>query len=54
MQLPLHGVVPEGHMIPHIVPSQVALPPTGGAQGSQELPQVAGSLSLTQASLQRW
>jgi hypothetical protein len=54
VQAPAQSWVPEGHSAPHLVPSQVALPPVGTGQGAQEPPQLVGLLSSRQASLQRW
>jgi hypothetical protein len=54
MHLPEQIWVLGGHCVPHIVPSQVALPPEGSGHALHEAPHVAGSLSLTHASSQRW
>jgi hypothetical protein len=48
MQVPAHSCLPAGHAPPQRPPLQVAVPPAGAGQGVHELPQVAGSLSLTQ------
>jgi hypothetical protein len=45
------GFIPVGHSTPQRVPSQVALPPFGAVQGTHALPQVFGSLLLTQVPL---
>jgi hypothetical protein len=43
-----------GQAPPQVVPSHVAMPPTGGAHAVQELPQVCTDVSTTQAAPQRW
>jgi hypothetical protein len=50
MQTPAQSFCPPGQVPPHCVPLQVALPPVGGRQGEQEIPQVAGSELLAQAA----
>jgi len=54
MQLPLHSFCPDGHAPPQLPDVQVAVPPSGTMHGVQEVPQVAGSASLTQVPLQAW
>jgi hypothetical protein len=41
-------------VIPHELPSQEALPFGSAAHGVQRVPQVAGAVSETQATPQRW
>ena len=43
-----------GQATPHLFPSHVAMPFMGTGQGAQDVPQVAGSLLLTQVAPQRW
>jgi hypothetical protein len=61
-QVPPHGAVfamhatwqatwPSGQVTPHLVPSQVVVPPLMFGQGSQEKPQVLGELLSTQVPL---
>jgi hypothetical protein len=52
-QAPPHSCMPGGHVPPHIVPSQVAVPPGGAWHGVQPPPQVCGSLLLTQRPAHR-
>jgi hypothetical protein len=54
VQVPEQGLVFTGQVGRQRVPSQRALPPTGAGHGEQEVPQVAGSMLLAQASPQRW
>ena len=54
MQAPLQIWVPEGHSVPHLVPSQVALPPSGIGQAVQEEPQLVGLELSRQRSSHRW
>lgn len=54
MHVPAHRVWPGGHVPPQVLPSHVAVPPTGVGQGSQDVPQVATSASSTQSSPQAW
>jgi hypothetical protein len=54
MQTLAQGFFPGGQLEPHFVPSQVAVPPWGAAQAEQEVPQLAGDVSGTQAPLQAW
>jgi hypothetical protein len=54
MHFPEHSCVPAGHSVPHLVPSQVALPPSIPGQGVQDVPQLAGLAFSRQASPQRW
>jgi hypothetical protein len=54
VHFPAHSWVPAGHSPPHLLPSHVALPPSGAGQGVHEAPQLAGSSLLRQASPQRW
>jgi hypothetical protein len=53
MQAPSQGIVPCGHSDPHLIPSQVALPPAGTGQGLHETPQLVIFRSLRHASPQR-
>jgi hypothetical protein len=53
-QMPLHKVVSAGHSEPHLVPSQVALPPDGIGQGEQPMPQLIGSLLAAQDEPHAW
>jgi hypothetical protein len=51
----VHCVSPEGHCVPHFVPSQVAVPPAGAEQALHELvPQLLIDVLLTQLVPQRW
>jgi hypothetical protein len=43
-----------GHEPPHPVAVQVAVPPVGTGQAVQDIPQVAGSVELTQWPSQTW
>ena len=52
-QAPPQTCIPVGQALPHLEPSQVALPPIGAEHGVHEVPQVASSLSLAQASPHR-
>ena len=52
MQTPAHSFIPDGHVPPHIVPSQVAAPPVGTGQDTQAMPQFATSLFCTQIPTQ--
>jgi hypothetical protein len=52
MHEPLQFNSPFGQLVPHCVPSQVADPPEGAGQGLQDVPHVAGDMSLTHAPLQ--
>ena len=54
MQAPTHSFWLVGHMPPQLVPSQVAVPPTGAVQGVQDMLQVSALLLLTQATPQMW
>jgi hypothetical protein len=47
-QAPLHSFLPDGQVPPQAPWVQVAVPPVGTGQGSHELPQVIGLVSLTQ------
>jgi hypothetical protein len=51
---PAHSLRLAGQAAPHLVPSQVAVPAIGVGQALHDIPQVSGSLSLTQASLHLW
>jgi hypothetical protein len=53
MHAPAHSFVPAGQELPHIFPSHVAEPPIGAAQAEHDVPHVAMSLSLEQASPHR-
>jgi hypothetical protein len=46
MQVPLHSFCVPGQLPPHTPAEQVALPPVTVGQAVQELPQLAGSVSL--------
>lgn len=54
MQLPAHSCWPAGHVPPHVVPSQVAVPPEGAEQGVHEVPHELVLVSLTQLDAQSW
>jgi hypothetical protein len=54
MQLPRQSFCPDGQLAPHEVPSHVAVPPTGGGHALHDVPQVLGSLLLTQLPPQTW
>ncbi len=47
MQTPAHSFIPDGHVPPHIVPSQVAVPPVGTEQAVQLEPQELIEVLLT-------
>jgi hypothetical protein len=49
-----HSDVPVGQVPPHVVPSQLAVPPVGAMHAVHDVPQFAGSMFDTQASPQRW
>jgi hypothetical protein len=53
MQEPAHSFWPSAQRATQRPPSHSTLPETGCAQGSQALPQVIGSSSLTQLSPHR-
>ena len=44
MQVPAHSFVPVPQLPPHVVPSHVAVPPTGVAHGAQDDPHEATSV----------
>jgi hypothetical protein len=52
--LPKQSTLPPVHSPPHMPFGQVALPPSGGSHGLHDWPQVAGSVSETQALSQAW
>ena len=53
MQTPAQSLVSEGHCVPHLIPSQVALPPVGAGQGeAQAVPQFMRDLLSTQTGAQ--
>ncbi len=56
MQVPLHSFCVPGQLPPHTPAVQVAVPPVMVGQAVQELPQLAGSLSLKHlpAVAQKW
>jgi hypothetical protein len=54
MHTPAHSLWPAGHVPPQVLPSHVAVPPSGAGQGSQDVPQVATSALSTQSSSQAW
>jgi hypothetical protein len=54
MHVPLQSFILAGQVAPHLVPSQVALPPAGIGQGVQPIPQVSGSVLLAQVLPQAW
>jgi hypothetical protein len=49
MQAPAHSFIPDGQAPPHVVPSQVAVPPVGIGHAAQEVPQPAVLVLATQA-----
>jgi hypothetical protein len=51
---PLQAWKPQLQMMPHVPPTQVAVPCASVGQGVQELPQVATAASLTQCPLHAW
>jgi hypothetical protein len=53
-QVPPQARVPALHVIPHVVPSQVATPLGGTGQAEHELPQVARLLLNAQLPEQTW
>ena len=54
MQVPAHRVWPAGHVPPQVLPSHVAVPPTGVGHGVQDVLQVATSALLAQIASQAW
>jgi hypothetical protein len=49
-----HTFCPVAHVIPHVVPSHVAVAPAGVGHGVHEVPQLATSLFAAQVLPQRW
>ena len=49
MHTPAHSFIPDGHIPPHIVPSQVGVPPVGIGQAVQEVPHPDVLVFATQA-----
>jgi hypothetical protein len=45
-----HSFCPSGQMAPQLVPSQVAIPPSGTGQGVQDVPQLLSAVLETQSS----
>jgi hypothetical protein len=54
MQAPAHSFIPVGQAPPHVVPSQVAVPPVGIGQATHAMPQFATSVFFTQVPVQSW
>jgi hypothetical protein len=54
MHSPRHSFLPAGQVPPHLVPSQIAVPPLISGHGWQETPQLPISLSPRQVLPQRW
>jgi hypothetical protein len=54
MHVPAHTFWPPGQVTPHLVPSQLAVPPVGGAQAVHEVPHVCGSRLLAHAFPHWW
>ena len=53
-QVPPQAIVPVLHVIPHVVPLQVAVPFAGTGQGVHDVPQLATLLLATQLPEQTW
>jgi hypothetical protein len=54
MHVPAHKSWPAGQVPPQVLPSQVAVPPSGVGQGSQDVPHVATSALSAQSAPQAW
>jgi hypothetical protein len=54
MQAPAHSFIPDGQVPPHVVPSQVAVPPVGTEQAVQLEPQELTEVLLAHELPQAW